>query len=186
MQNNISQYNIKNDGTFYHFMDNISTCNICSHPDSVSFREGLAYFSKTMQNYILHPSQQQKEKSPGAAVALICLQSRPFTNRKHLVHHETKYPATKTQDCWVARILHQTRMWHLFWNWGCRFISIVQIWNYQISSSTSIFFQWQKWILVHNIIQYMYNCLIKITYSCIKIAKMQLHLWVCFYIATMQ
>jgi len=28
--------------------------NVCSHPDDVFFREGLAFFSKTILNHILH------------------------------------------------------------------------------------------------------------------------------------
>ena len=32
--------------------------NICCHPDNVSFREGLVYFSRTTSNHILHVFQQ--------------------------------------------------------------------------------------------------------------------------------
>ena len=80
---------------------------ICSHPDNVSFREGLAYFSETMVNQIPHPSRQH-----GVAQARCWtgLQSRPFTNWKHLVRHKMKNPATRAQDCWAARILDQSRM----------------------------------------------------------------------------
>ena len=31
-------------------------------------------------------------------------QSRPFTDRKHLVHHKMKNPSTKAQKCWSAGI----------------------------------------------------------------------------------
>lgn len=75
---------------------------MCFHLD-VLLREGLAHFSKTMLSCMLYLFKQH---SPGAAQA--CLQSRTVTNRKHLIHHETTN-LVKTQDCWTARILHQTR-----------------------------------------------------------------------------
>lgn len=40
---------------------------------------------------------------------LACLQCRPLTTWEHLEHHKVKN-MTKTQDCWAARILYQTRM----------------------------------------------------------------------------
>ena len=43
----------------------------------------------------------------GSGTELVFLQSRPFTNRKHLEHHKMKNLTTKVQDCWA--ILHQTR-----------------------------------------------------------------------------
>ncbi len=47
---------------------------VCSPPDYVYFREGLVYFSRTMQNHILQLLQQHGfvVKSPGAELA--CLQ----------------------------------------------------------------------------------------------------------------
>lgn len=40
---------------------------------------------------------------------LACLQCRPLTTWEHLEHHKVKN-MTKTQDCWAAIILYQTRM----------------------------------------------------------------------------
>lgn len=58
------------------------------HLDNVSFREGLAYFSKTMLNHILqhHNSMASREKSPGAE--LVCLQQRPRTVYRQLLKKE--------------------------------------------------------------------------------------------------
>ncbi len=60
--------------------------NICSPPDDVYFREGLVYFSRTIQNHILQLLQQHGfivEESG----CWIGLQSRSFTYREHLAHH---------------------------------------------------------------------------------------------------
>lgn len=63
--------------------------------------------------------QQDHSKLHTAAIArawlhrrraqLSCLQSRPFTDWKHLAHHETKNMTKNTQDCGATRILYQTR-----------------------------------------------------------------------------
>ena len=60
------------------------------HPDDVSVREDLEYFSKMMLNHRLHHhhnSLASQEKSPGPE--LVHLQSRPLTQRKH---HKMKGP----------------------------------------------------------------------------------------------
>lgn len=41
----------------------------------------------------------------GRVWVLNCLQSRPFTNLKHLLHHEMKNGKKKTRDWWATRIL---------------------------------------------------------------------------------
>uniref|UniRef100_A0A3P9AFT2 Proteasome subunit beta n=1 Tax=Esox lucius TaxID=8010 RepID=A0A3P9AFT2_ESOLU len=53
--------------------------NICCHPDNTFFKEGLAYFSKTMPNHILHVLQQ---------VWTACLQSRPPSGYLKSCSHE--------------------------------------------------------------------------------------------------
>lgn len=39
---------------------------------------------------------------------LTYLQSRHFTNCKHLAHDEIRKTASSIQDCWVPKVLHQT------------------------------------------------------------------------------
>lgn len=62
-----------------------------------------------------------QEESLGAELA--SLQSRPFTNKKHLARHKQtrnkqKNPTTKAEDCWAATILQEWgTMWHSS-NWS--------------------------------------------------------------------
>lgn len=57
-------------------------------------------------------SQKMEQKSTATKTNTFKkgLQSKPFTNRKHLAYHETENLAKETQDWWTARILCQTRM----------------------------------------------------------------------------
>lgn len=51
---------------------------------------------------VLHLLQQH---SLTAMLNLTCLQIRPFTNQKHLMHHKVKNTTKKMQDCYAAIIL---------------------------------------------------------------------------------
>ena len=63
-------------------------------------REDLAYFSKTVLNHILHPSQQNGFTRESPAAELIHLQFRPSSNRKHLAHDKKKNPSTHVVPFW--------------------------------------------------------------------------------------
>ncbi|KAF3704846.1 hypothetical protein EXN66_Car020536 [Channa argus] len=53
-----------------------------------------------MLNHLLHPSQQHGFGGESPVAEMAFLQSRPFTNGKHLMHHKNKTnPPTKAQDC---------------------------------------------------------------------------------------
>ena len=93
----------------------------CSHLDDVFFREGLAYSSKTMLNHILYLLQQHVfvEEESGCWTGLPAVQT--FHQLKTFGASWNENKTKKTQDCWAAWILYQTRMGQHSSNWSPQF-----------------------------------------------------------------
>ena len=94
-------------GTVYHFkvVKLIYRCwsIICCHPGNVFFRDGPAYFSKTMPNNSL----ASLLKSVGTRLA--CLQSRPVSHWKCVAHFEVQNTTMEILDCWATEVTRQAR-----------------------------------------------------------------------------
>ena len=82
-------------GNAEEYIQSMFESNICR----VSFREGLAYFSKTMLNHKLHPSHQ--EKSPGAELAC-----SPDLSLKENIWSIVKWTIQQQRSRTLARNLH--------------------------------------------------------------------------------
>ena len=81
--------------------------NICLRPGNIFFREGLAYFSKTM---LQHPAFVTTAWLRNRRVHVLNWPAcSPDLPPKHLVDHEMKNMAKKTQDRSAARIVYQTQ-----------------------------------------------------------------------------
>ncbi len=72
---------------------------ICCLQEDIFSRDVHAYFNKTMQNHILHTLQVLAAEEEGMGTWLVCLQSRPVSNRECVAHFEAQNATTKTPYC---------------------------------------------------------------------------------------